>query len=316
MKREKVSLNNDDIALVATLLKLIGITYSMELEGKDNIRTGTKCLEESLKINRELIPGNLEERADILRLITFSYLTLGEKDKLPKGLASEEEALKIYHQINPDNEENLLISLALLAEGYQNLDGDENLKKAIIYGEAFLRIHGKLFSGKNEEIAAPLNDVGLSYQKLHDREKALEYFKQAYSIISPVTDAGKRVEKIVKSNIQIDQRDFFTKIPTKDCYMGNRVGAECRWIISSRGIVDGNLLKIKQRIQGGPLYYVGVATRDRGWSSIGLFGGEWGVKGYFDREHLKSELGELGKSDENLEIAQMLVFEAMCLGVI
>lgn len=42
--------------------------------------------------------------------------------------------------------------------------------------------------------------------------------------------------------------------------------------------------------------------------------GDWGVKGYVARNKLKNKLGNL-YSEENLEIAKMLCFEAICLGI-
>ena len=57
------------------------------------------------------------------------------------------------------------------------------------------------------------------------------------------------------------------------------------------------------------------AVNDYGWSSINFFGVDWGVKGYSDREYLKRVLGELSKNEANLEIAQMLCFESMNLGI-
>lgn len=50
------------------------------------------------------------------------------------------------------------------------------------------------------------------------------------------------------------------------------------------------------------------------WISTAWLLGDWGVKGYSLEQYLKKTLGKLDNPD-NIIIAQMLCFEAMCLGV-
>ncbi len=320
LKVRRKEFPGDDFA-VAMLLEVTGWAYVNELGEKEGILKGLSLYEEALKIERAS-RGNHILVADLSSTIGLVYATqLEGEENIRKGLKYAEEALKMYQQLFPNGDQDMMRLLAQMGGVYKTLKSAEDSKKSLICDEAALKMQQTLFSGNNLYTAVLLNDTGLSYHALRDREKALEYFKQAYSVITPVSEEEKKIEKIARSNIEANQRDFFTKIRSEqDCFGGNKVGPECRWIISSRGKTDEDLIKIKQKIRFD-LGRIIRTTDDRlwgskpGWSRVGLFGEEFGVKGYLEKEYLKSQLGEFGNKNENVELAQMLCFEAMNLAI-
>lgn len=124
----------------------------------------------------------------------------------------------------------------------------------------------------------------------------------------------------LKSRIESLRPNFFKEKGSRralnqDDYLGsNKVGFECRLIITSRGETTDDLIKIKQKIQKNILNKIVEAVNKYGWSYIDTFGYDWGVKGYLEKDYLKKELGEL-HTNKNMEIALMLCFESMNLGI-
>ena len=242
-----------------------------------------------------------------------------------EALLYKKELLELQKVIYGANRPTVADSLADIGFTYWRYkEEEENIRPSLEYNEAALKMRKELFRGNNwrgnhEDIATSLNDVGIAYEALGDKDKALEYYKQACSIYSILLiDYGKQ---LTKSNVECYQPDFFTKqglrptLQEQDYIGGNIVGFECRWIITSHGKVKANddLLSIKQKIQKDVLNDIAQAVDNYGWSSWGV--NDWGVKGYIEKGYLNRKLGEFGNNDKNIEIAQMLCFESMNLGI-
>ena len=198
---------------------------------------------------------------------------------------------------------------------YSELRGEEYILKGLMYHEEALKIYQTLFSGNRPIVADLFNKVGLAYGILGDEDKALEYCKQAYSIYSSLLKENDETTRQITTVIELFQPNFFEKqglikvLEEHDCLGGNKVGFECRWVIASRGGINDDLIKLKQKIQNNVLNMVTKAVDDRGnygWSYIGMLGHDWGVKGYIEKGYLSKELGSLSSS-ENIEIAQCSV---------
>jgi tetratricopeptide (TPR) repeat protein len=199
------------------------------------------------------------------------------------------------------------------------LGGEENILKGLKYKEEALKMYQVLFSGNHPDVATSLNNIGVAYQKLGDSYKALEYYKQAYGILF-VTQDYQLIQE-VKSRIQslepnfFDEQDLGKQLEQIDCGDGNKVEWECRWMISSRGKVDDDLLILKKKIQERVLNNVVESVDHYGWSRVGLFRYEWGVKRYIEKSYLRSELEGTENKENNIELVQMLCFEAINLGI-
>jgi len=306
---------------VANALNTVGYAYQ-NLGGEENIQKGLKFQEDALKIFQALFPGNHPDVAIVLNNVGYAYQDLGGKENIQKGLKFREEGLKMHQALFPVNDSDVATSLNDVGAAYQGLGGKENIQKGLKFQEDALKMRQALFPENHSFVARSLNSVGIAYERLDDRNKALEYFKQAFAIVSNIPDENAetiRLEKLFKSNIELNQKDFFTKEETKpvlhkDCNGGNRVGPECRWIIISRGETTNDLITLKQKIQNPILNLVVKSVEKYGWSYDWL-GSNWGVKGYIDKSYLNDKLGELGNKHENREVAQMLCFESMNLGI-
>ncbi len=214
-----------------------------------------------------------------------------------------------------DDKKMLLSKIEAIGSAYKKEKKD--IIKGIQYDELSLKIRQELFPEDHLAIASALMHTALSYYKLGDSNKTLEYIKQAYSIYTTLNE-----EKIqyIKSYIESVQKNFFTdqenaqKLQEEDCLGGNKIGSECRWIISSRGEMNDNLIMIKQKIQKPVLDKIVKAVDTYGWSYYVKMWGEYGVKGYIDSASIKKELG-LGYRNIDIEAAQMLCFESMNLGI-
>ncbi len=207
------------------------------------------------------------------------------------------EAKKV--NLNFTGREELLFSLG----NHYDL-ADINYKEAIYYWEELLNYYGQLRNHLG--IALGLHKLGDDYLKLGDTNKGLECMKQAYSIYLPTFGKEDKSTKEIRLAIEPLQPNF------KEI--------ENRLIIVSRGEASDILLTLKQKIQENVLNSIVRIVDDQtwcykhGWSSLSL-GKDWGVKGYLEKDYLKRQLGELGNNDDNVEMAQMLCFEAMNLGV-
>ncbi len=304
---------------VAVLLSNIGYAYS-EIKGEENLRKGIQCLEDALNIYQAIFPTDHPDLARTKNSLGVCYTELEGKQNFRKGMQYLEEALRIRQKIFRGNHPDVARSLNNIGYAYSKMKGEKNLRKAIQYLEDALKMYLVLFPGNYHVVARTLTNVALTYYILGDSNKALEYNKQAYNVYANIfTEDGSELKKI-RASIELLQLDFFAevklnKIPRQDCLGGNQVGPECRWIISSRGETTDNLIILKQKIQKSILNNIVKAVDDYGWSNIRFIFGDGGIKAYLEKEYIKGKLEELGHDNENIELAQMLCFESMNLGI-
>lgn len=274
--------------IVQSLFNLSNI-YSA-IGGEKNLETALDCLKEALTILKKNIKGNDRQTADVLYLIGENYEKLvHKKDTFVKALEYDEKSLAMYCDLYPDG---------------------------------------------NYCVANALCRVGVDYFNLvADDSKFLEYLIQAYSIAFSLFKEKPRDDDVgylgnslkhtnIKSLIESRVPDFFKGNQPEaqpNCFGGYKAGLECRWIITSRGKNENlnteKLIKIKLKIQKDTLNKIVQVVDDYGWSKPGLFSGDWGVKSYLEKDYLKEKLGEMGKTTENIEIARMLCFESMNIGI-
>ncbi len=85
-------------------------------------------------------------------------------------------------------------------------------------------------------------------------------------------------------------------------------------IIRKHGISDDLTLTIKQKIQESVLNYVYTAATQSKWINK-LASIEYGISGYLDEKFLGKALGNSLNTPENIDIALMLCFEAINIGI-
>ncbi len=304
---------------VAVLLSTIGLAYK-DLGEEENIQKGLKYLEDALKMDKIVFPGNHPNVAEMLHIVGHAYISVGGEGNVRKGLIYHKDALEMYQELFRRNHPDVARSLHFIGRAYQELGGKKGIQKGLKYLEDALKMYQSLFSENNGNVAILLNDVGKAYRKIGDEHKYLECMKQAYSICSVALGENHEETKKLKSVIELLQPKFFINqnnaqtLQEEECVGGNKIGSECRWIITSRGEIKDDLLEVKQKIQKDVLDKIVQAVGSYGWS-YDWFIVNYGVKGYMDRIYLKKKLQELGHDDSNIEIVQMLCFEAMNLGI-
>ena len=211
-------------------------------------------------------------------------------------------------------------------------------KKEIEYYEESLTMYLTLYSENHPAVAKLLNIIGQFYYnnyydslslnyggRPNDINKALEYHKQAYSIYATLYGKNTLFIKSIKDSIEYLQPDYFSWLPHNfldNCLNlgGNTIGAENKKIITKRGKIDSDILDVRFCIQKEILNKVQLLAENGEWScKKTLFTydvGDFCIKGYLESSYLKETLDSLRNNKEYIEIAQMLIFEAMNLGII
>lgn len=274
---------------------------------------------------------NLNEKAikNLQRLIGESPLNLSKAvaylNKPFSNLIDHEKALEKSLQF-PKHVKDIKACIeniveALLHAGMEYMIDEQMSKKqlGIISLEKALAMHFKFDFGNKARSAEILRMVALGYEVLEYTSKALDYHMQSYAILSTALGSDHERLKVYQNDIEKLQswmaRSYFkgNERENKNC-LGGHVGTECRYPIINRGVIDENLLKIVQKWNENwtasdqwSRFFWGSLK----WSNIGIITGkEHGLKGYLEKEYLKEKLKELG-NDENIELAQMLLFEAV-----
>ena len=215
------------------------------------------------------------------------------------------EALKTYQAVyvKEGNHPDIARSLNNVGLAYGNLGQEE---KGLQYKEQALTMYQALYQGNHPDIAASLNNVGGTYGNLGNKFKALELYKQCYFMRCKLLGKDDSGTEAAMSNIiSLDKK-----------FSGLN---EDRINILDRGIVNQEILAVEHKIQKKVLNKIYELAGKGDWSSGALLNspsilGDWGTKRYLSEKFLKKSLGKLS-SAENIKIAQMLCFEAMCLGV-
>lgn len=280
---------------IARMLHNIAKTYHrLEKHEKEQV-----YLEKSLEKYRSISTDDHPDVADLLDEIGIIYLYNGYR-KIREALIYLKEALEMRQNLFSGNHPDIASSLVNVGCAYQKLGGEKNIRKALMYKELSLKIY--LFTENHPRIIAEsFWRTGSAYQILGDENKALEYFKQAYSLDS---------ENVAEYEIRRHQMTFFKFLTSN---LLDKAKIERRWVIFSRGEFNDDLITIKQKIQKDILNNIFQAVDRYGWSWRIL--SNLGVKGYIENDYLKRELDELGNNNDNIELAQMLCFEAMNLGI-
>jgi hypothetical protein len=212
-------------------------------------------------------------------------------------------------------------SLSNLGTSYMNLGEEKNVRKGIRYLEEALRMFKALYPYNHIDLASSLGNLGTAYEDLGDHNKALEYYKQAYGIWLALFGENHKDTKLAKQNIIALQPEFFTRQgfaqKLQECHAlrGNPVGLESRKVILSHSTNKAyNLIDIQQRIQETVLSKIVRECHNSGWQAISG-SGSCGVNTYLEPAFLKKALGDLGNDSNNIELAQMLCFESISLGI-
>ncbi len=303
--------NHPDVAIS---LDNVGVAYK-GLGGEENVKKGRKYQEASMKMWEELFSGNRPDVAISLDNLGRAYEALGGVKNVKRGPQYLEASLNMRPALYPGNRPDVAVAFDVVGRTYEALGETKNLIERLQYLEVSLKMVQALFFVNHASVAILLSNVGLAYRQF-DVDKALEYLKQAYGINSSIFNEDYTRTKEIKSAIESLQPDFFLNQGSEQsCLGGNRVGPECRWILTSRQTMNDELLTLKQGIQESILNKIVNAAENYGWTNIGWFGSDWGVKGYLGKDYLKKALKELGSENANIETAQMLCFESMNLGI-
>ncbi len=264
-------------------------------------------------------------KVSVLQNIAYWYRRLGGKVNNQKALEFAEKAFNLLQDpdFKRDNDYDLVVARSIYNIGAYAANSG-NIEKGLYAKEEALKRYLALFSGNNHSIADTLWHIGSGYQDLGDNDKALEYFKQAFSIASSLWKKDPSGTSLLPTNseaiIENLSPNFFKKQgmrkPLNEYYRfgANKVGFEWRFIITSRGVVNENIIKVKQKLQKNILNKIVQAVDDYGWTYESFFQGDWGVKSYINEDKLQKELGELNNK-QNLIIARMLCFESMNIGI-
>ena len=251
-------------------------------------------------MRQELCQGNHFSIASSLNNVGIAYQSLGQ---IEKGLQYQEQALTMYQALSQGNHPDIATSLNNVGFAYENLG---QIEKGLQYQEQALTMYQALSQGNHPDIATSLNNVGFAYEKLGDKFKALELYKQCYFMRCKLLGKDDSNTKAAMSKIISLDKKFSDS-------------GEERSSILERGIVDKNIIEVKQKLQKKVLNKIYELAGKGDWSSGALLNspsilGDWGTKRYLSEKYLKKTLGKLS-SAENIKIAQMLCFEAICLGV-
>ncbi|PWU06476.1 MAG: hypothetical protein C5B43_01645 [Verrucomicrobia bacterium] len=300
---------------VANALDYVGLAYQ-KLGGKENVQKSLNYQKKCLEMRQALFPGHHPDVATILHSIGVTYIKLGGKENIQEGLRYQKDALRMRQNLFTNDHLDIAKSFNALAATYKKIGGQENILQSLRYQEDALIIWQKLYPSNSLIVALSLNNLAMLYAQLGDKDKSLEYRKQAYSIYTNLSKEDSKEAKKAKLEIELLQPDFFKNQNVSESLQengGNKVGSEYRSLITSRGEINDHLIKLKGKIQKEILNNIIESAYRYGWTYWWLT--EYGVKGYIEKSYLNGKLGELGNDDRNFEIAQMLCFEAINLGI-
>lgn len=309
---------------IAQSLNFIAQAYysSYDFGKKEAILSAIQSWESYVKMRQDLATHNHPNLIEPLDNLGTCYYKLGEKSNIQQALKYWETCLELWQKFFPNHHTEIANLLYKIGVAYHNMTKNqldplsdlEPIKKGLVIAEQSLKIRQNQFLCNHSDIAQSLETVGISYKCLGDINKALEYYKQAYSIYFTLFGQQDPRSSKLKSRIKLLQPSFFRKPRSQNAFGGNQVGDEYRRLIFSRGLTTFELITIKCQIQENVLNRITSALPNHGWSDIGTLGEDWGVKRYIDKNYLLEKLGPLA-NDSNAELALMLCFEAIAIGI-
>jgi len=294
---------------VAKALNDLGNTH-LVLGDSVNISHSLSYFDNAYDMLITLSPPEYGEIARTLNNMGTAYAMMKGVANLTNALNHFKKALDIREKILSENHPDIAATLSNIGSAYADLGGETNCNISIIYHERAVKIFKSLYPANTHDMAKALNNMAVAYAALGDKGKALEYYKQVYSILLTSLGETHSETQQVKRGIERVQPDFFKR----DGFVQKvkKVGSESRKVILSHGDTTGDLISLKQRIQGPILDEVAAA------SQAGYESGNW--RGYYDiwtylDSKLKPEIAKLGTDPKTLHNTKMLCFEAMCLGI-
>ncbi|PWU05924.1 MAG: hypothetical protein C5B43_02570, partial [Verrucomicrobia bacterium] len=228
-----------------------------------------------------------------------------EKTRLEAVLLQLNTVLQIYQETYPFDRSRAADLLFSLGKTYR-LQGDKliNHLSSLLCFEKSLKICLARKSIDHKKLSIIYTELGRVHKDLKDINKAFACLKKAFWL----SNQSVRISSEITALLQIENfKDNDIDLCTRSC------------IILLYGEFDDNLALFKQKIQSALLDKIAKAVEQGyGWSYISYtyLGSELGVKGYVDKDYIKKilkGLGELGENEKNIELAQMLCFEAINL---
>ncbi|HJK87158.1 MAG TPA: tetratricopeptide repeat protein [Candidatus Megaira endosymbiont of Nemacystus decipiens] len=245
------------------------------------------------------------------------------KEQYDEALKYYKEALAIDEKIYKEDHPDIADSLNNLGTVYwKKRQYDEALK----YHKKSLAIRKKIYKEDHPCIAASLNNLGLVYAGIGQHDGALRYLQKSLAIREKIYkgDHHSIAKSLDKLNILFNYLGYKYKA---DSYLNMK-----KIISSPDDFLDKPIINLfsdaedKERtsriITKLPITLNRVAeeTSKANWS-LGRFIskatpilGDRGVKVFTDKSCTKEKLGDL-YSTNNVKVAKLLCFEAICLGI-
>lgn len=260
----------------------------------------------------------LPKKLDNLIILELDILDL-DLLILPQSLKNLQYLIIKYSNLgkfkNPAQLPNLIFFSLICVEGLYNLNFESICNRCNL----LISLCKQYFKDDVLCLANLLYNISFIYNNFcFYRRKALEYRKQAYSIFLNLDVIN--IEKVRSLMESLDP--FFSyfirhnyNVFQDQCLGGNKIGPEYRLpIFSHCKEVDVELFFIQNKMREILFRIIDIVDR-KGWTKVRIryLNQDCGVKGYVERSYIKSELRI--ESERALDLAQMLCFEAMNLGI-
>lgn len=188
---------------------------------------------------------------------------------------------------------------------------DKNYEMALKHTEAAKELWQSL--GNNKNVIITLNNILIWYGYLNNTKEQLKYCEQSLKMQQDLE------ESVSSTTIKIAE-NAYRKLG--DEAKANFLSKSNQFTIKQRGNIDDITIAVKEKIQSGVLNNVQALAKEGSWNYSGWnvpilrsIMSDWGVATYSSYEYyLKSQLGDLDKV-QNIEIAKMLIFEAINLAI-
>ncbi len=315
---------------IADALGNIGICYV----ALGDTKRGFEYQEQALKIYKSVYKTEHSGIAKSINNLAGSYTRAGD---LKAAVQQYEEALKILKLLHDGNHQDIALVLHNLGMVHNNLN---QLDKAVEYCEQALQMRKIVYHGKHPLLTTSLNHLGTLYEKLGQTDKALKYKQDALKMLyelnlgehpvisSSLASVGHSYEEIgyhAKASVLRTKAKMVEDKFEKEIEEFGYTEIENNSIIKF-GAIDDNTLNVMKKIlkvlnkiselssNGGWSQKTVASWLDKAINSITDNNPSHDYSVYFSDKYLKLQLGDLD-SPKNIEIAKMLCFEAMNLGL-